>query len=308
MDKHFLTYNYSKTRGFNPVAANMVSLKHNGAAYSSRSPNTAQGAAGTPPKDASKLVNVNLNEVIKTGASFESSDDAYGSYTTEQDMYEDRESYDYRNDNSVNALIVPDDDLLSALHQQMADDQNFTLRPLELWKRRQRRFELERRLKQWREDHMIPSGIDHILSSPSRVKPKFLRDSHKQSWLLQFTPSLLTYHLTLKLHYLFCTIPMLEFLVHAGFSERSRREVPMLARFRAECDRMQDFLVNEILSEEDTETRAKVIVHLVLMAETAVQCWSHHLLMLIVQALQCHPVHRLKRTWKIVNRYSIVLS
>jgi hypothetical protein len=97
---------------------------------------------------------------------------------------------------------------------------------------------------------------------------------------------------------------MLEFLVHAGFSERSRREVPMLARFRVECDRMQEFLVSEILAQDDAETRAKVIVHLVHMAEAAVQCWSHHLLMLIVQALQCHPVHRLKKTWKLVNRYA----
>lgn len=304
IDKHFLTYNYSTTRGFNPVAANMASLKHmHGTSASTRALDTSDGAPMSPPKEASKLVSVNLNEVLRTGVTLDDTDDADGSDAVERSNGSEVGVIPGSNNSGRDALIVLDDDLAEALYQQMIDDQIFTLRPFQIWKRRQRRFELERRLKQWREDNNIPGGIDNTLfNSPNGAGVKLTFDARNQSLLLQFAPSLLTYHFTLKLHYLFSTIPMLEFLVHAGFSERSRREVPMLARFRVECDRMQEFLVSEILAEDEAEIRAKIIVHLVQMAEAAAQCWSHHLLMLIVQALQCHPVHRLRNTWKFVDR------
>jgi hypothetical protein len=128
-----------------------------------------------------------------------------------------------------------------------------------------------------------------------------LSNTCKSSVLYIYTPSILAYNLTLKLHYLFCTIPLLEFAVHCGFASRSRSEVPMLARFRAECDRLQEFFVSEILVENDVLPRATIVMNLIQIGEAAAELWSHHLLMLVLQALQCHPVHRLKETWKLVE-------
>lgn len=302
IDKQVLTYKYSKTKGFSTVAASMVALKHH----------------FDDSNRESHTIGVNLVEAMRGYESGGSEDESVSSndvpykgilvpeesgISPQQVLLSEQHSATMTHRETT--AIVVDEELGRELSEQAKEEEKTLVRPFLLWRRRKKRKELQMKLAKWKEKNNIPIGIDTCPGPVEVLKSRAVRGltpSCKSSVLFAFAPSLLAYNLTLKLHYLYSSIPLLEFAVHAGFSPRSRREVPMLARFRRECDRMQELFVDEVLSESETMSRATLIINLIQIGEAAARMWSHHLMMLVVQALQCHAIHRLKETWKIVER------
>ena len=282
IDKQILTYKYSKSKGFSGVAATMLALKH---------------ASGDAKTGETNMLGVNLTEAMK-GHESEGSDDE--DPDRNDDGFGPRNSFIGRE-----TAIIVDEELGKELNEQVIQERRTLVRPIALWRRHKKRQLLMKKLEKWKEENNIPQGIDSSRGLVDGViKASIIRgllDSCKNSLLFIYSPSLLAYNMTMKLHYLYSTIPLLEFAVHAGFSSRSRRAVPMLARFRRESDRLQELFVDEVLCQEEPISRAALIISIILIGEAAARLWSHHLLMLVVQALQCHSIHRLKDTWKIVE-------
>lgn len=100
--------------------------------------------------------------------------------------------------------------------------------------------------------------------------------------------------LTLRLHYLYVSVPCDQMLFDLHSS-------PELTRFRAESERLQSMFVNHILICTEAKERAERIVHLMDVVDVLVELRSFHAVMLIVMALQSTPVHRLKQTWALVG-------
>jgi hypothetical protein len=263
IDKQIMTYRYSSSSGFATVAATMNSLKHTLLPSRHGSFNESSPASNT--------IGVNLVEVTKGYSSSES--EASGDETIP--AQHGNGTHAPKNNHGLvadprlsfeSAAIVVDEELGRELKQQADYEKELLIRPLSLWRRRKRRHELEEKLRIWKEQHNVPDGIGTSRGSSELLKARVIRslgDSCKSSFLFQYAPSLIAYNLTLKLHYLYSTIPLLEFAVHCGFSVRSRREVPMLARFRSECDKMQELFVSEILCEDDPLARATLIMNLI---------------------------------------------
>ena len=112
-------------------------------------------------------------------------------------------------------------------------------------------------------------------------------------------------NLTMRLHYMFCTIPMLEFTVDYAYaydaSHAAQSRTPMLTRFRQESEKLQALFIGEVLVHPDVSTRAEVIVKMIKVAEHLGRIRSHHALMLIVYSLFSQAIYRLKSTWAVVN-------
>ena len=112
-------------------------------------------------------------------------------------------------------------------------------------------------------------------------------------------------NLTMRLHYMFCTIPILEFVVDYVYSydtkTKCRSKTPMLTRFRQESEKLQLIFIGEVLVHPDVSTRAEVIIKMITVAEFLAKMRSHHALMLIVYALHSHAIYRLKSTWAVVH-------
>ena len=111
----------------------------------------------------------------------------------------------------------------------------------------------------------------------------------------------IAHNLTMRLHYMYCCIPLHEFCIDFGYGGKSKALCPMLARLRSESERLQELFINEILIPTDVLTRAEVVIQVIKVGELLARLRSHHALMMIVFALQSHAVHRLKNTWAVVN-------
>jgi len=134
--------------------------------------------------------------------------------------------------------------------------------------------------------------------------------------------------LTLRLHYLYSTIPTNEWVIgfKKGFPPPRRRKrkkkedlkqaqlrrrpfshsakpslTPMLDRFRMESQRLQATFVSFVLEAESDEKRGDVIALLLETAAHLVAMQSFHGLMVINSALLCHSVYRLKNSWLIAE-------
>ena len=112
-------------------------------------------------------------------------------------------------------------------------------------------------------------------------------------------------NLTMRLHYMFCTIPMLEFVVDYVYAydakSNIRNRTPMLTRFRKESEKLQTLFIGEVLVHPDVSTRAEVVIKMIKVAEHLAKMRSHHALMLVVYALHTHAIYRLKSTWAVVH-------
>lgn len=272
IDKQILTYKYSKTKGFLGVANSMQVLRHN-------------FAEDDDTKAKANTIGVILSEAMRGYDSCGNSDDDHGddgsphrgvtnSPIDEQSSEVSFGSFSRRKrvdeeshlTSKRGAAIVVNEELGRELQLQAIEEKRTLILPYQLFRRRRKRKELERKLQKWKEEHHVPSGIDSARGTTDVLKAHIVRSlstTCKNSLLFMYSPSLLAYNLTLKLHYLYCTIPLQEFAVHCGFSSRSRQEVPLLARFREECDRMQELFVNEILLETDAMSRATLIMNLI---------------------------------------------
>lgn len=76
----------------------------------------------------------------------------------------------------------------------------------------------------------------------------------------------------------------------------------MLARFRRECERIQQLLIGEILSFDDAQLRAECVMALLCVAEELLDHGSHHALMIVLSSLESQSIYRLRQTWALVNR------
>ena len=112
-------------------------------------------------------------------------------------------------------------------------------------------------------------------------------------------------NLTMRLHFLYCTIPMLEFVVDYVYAydakSNIRNRTPMLTRFRKESEKLQTLFIGEVLVHPDVSTRAEVVIKMIKVAEHLAKIRSHHALMLVVYALHTHAIYRLKSTWSVVH-------
>lgn len=110
--------------------------------------------------------------------------------------------------------------------------------------------------------------------------------------------------LSLRLHYLFSTIPLAELTLDLGFPKYgsfSDSKVPHLDRFRLESERIQYILINEILCRDSLEGCAETIIYLIGIADMCLTQHSHHVLVLIVMALKSTAVFQLTPAWDIVK-------
>lgn len=121
-----------------------------------------------------------------------------------------------------------------------------------------------------------------------------------QSLFLSSDEKILANNLTLRFHYLFCTIPMYEFSIDYSYA-KNHKHTPMLNRFRLESEKLQEFVGNQILIQNDLMVRAEIIIHIIRVAEILAKLRSHHVLMMLIFALQSHSIHRLKTTWAVVH-------
>jgi hypothetical protein len=121
-----------------------------------------------------------------------------------------------------------------------------------------------------------------------------------QSLFLSYDDKTIANNLTLRFHYLFCTIPLYEFSIDYSFT-KNHKDTPMLNRFRLESDKLQEFVGNQILLFDDLMVRAEVIIQIIRVAELLARQRSHHVLMMLVFSLQSHSIHRLKTTWAVVH-------
>jgi hypothetical protein len=135
---------------------------------------------------------------------------------------------------------------------------------------------------------------DAVLTKSHRFKPL-------SSLFYECNEKSIAHNLTVRLHYMYCCIPLHEFCIDFGYGGKSKLLAPMLARLRSESERLQELFVNEILIPSDVLTRAEVIIQIIKVGEMLARLRSHHALMMIVFALQSHAVHRLKNTWAVVN-------
>ena len=78
--------------------------------------------------------------------------------------------------------------------------------------------------------------------------------------ILDYSPLEFAKALTMRMHYLYCCIPLSEFVVDTGFTKmdddsdsieegnvRKHSKTPYLDRFRYESERLQQLLISEIL-------------------------------------------------------------
>ena len=132
----------------------------------------------------------------------------------------------------------------------------------------------------------------HLSSLPSELI--------SQSLFLSYDEKIIAKNLTLRFHYLFCTIPLYEFSIDYGFT-KNHPQTPQLNRFRLESEKLQEFIGNQILMFDDLMVRAEVVIQIIRVAEILARQRSHHTLMMLVFALQSHSIHRLKTTWAVVH-------
>jgi hypothetical protein len=122
--------------------------------------------------------------------------------------------------------------------------------------------------------------------------------------ILDFNIEQMAEALTLRLHYLFSTIPLAELTFDLGFPKHANfgdSKVPHLDRFRLESERIQYILINEILCRDSLEGCAETIIHLIGIADICLLQHSHHVLVLIVMALKSTAVFQLTPAWDIVK-------
>ena len=129
--------------------------------------------------------------------------------------------------------------------------------------------------------------------------------------LLDFDAEGIAETLTLRLHYLYCCIPLSEFIVNPSFSysngtrndyNSSKTSTPLLHRLRRESERLQTLLVSEILSLDEVGSRAEALVQLVVVCEHLMRLRCHHAVVMIMSALQSQAIHRLSASWAIVDK------
>lgn len=116
-----------------------------------------------------------------------------------------------------------------------------------------------------------------------------------------FDPKDIADNLTVRLHYLFCTIPLMEFAIDFAYSAKHRDKTLYIGRLREESVRIQELLICEVLVHSDTLIRADIIMKLIATAERLGKMKSHHAMMLVVFALQSQAIYRLHHSWAIVN-------
>jgi hypothetical protein len=129
--------------------------------------------------------------------------------------------------------------------------------------------------------------------------------------ILDFSVDQIAEALTLRLHYLFATIPLPEFILDLGFAKTSGSgdsNVPHLDRFRYESERIQVLLISEVLSRDTIEGCAESIMHLICIADACLMHQSHHVLVLIVMALKCTAIFQITPAWDIVKVSNIRLT
>lgn len=125
--------------------------------------------------------------------------------------------------------------------------------------------------------------------------------------ILDYAPIDFAQALTLRMHYLFCCIPLAEFVVDTGFSKAkpdhntTESKTPYLDRFRYESERIQNLLISEILICGNSESCAEAIVHLIEVAEIMLEVRSFHCLMLVVFTLQSLAIYSIQSAWDKVN-------
>ena len=148
------------------------------------------------------------------------------------------------------------------------------------------------------------------------------------SLLLDFRATDIAHTLTIRLHYLYCCIPISEFIVNPSFSYTStvdmnkqgasaeaggaagvgiydspENSTPFLQRIRRESERLQNLLVWGVLRYDDIALRAEAMMQLIAVGEELARLHSHHALMIVVSSLRCQALYRLRVTWSIVEKY-----
>jgi hypothetical protein len=121
------------------------------------------------------------------------------------------------------------------------------------------------------------------------------------SVISNFDSQTIAENLTVRLHYFFSTIPLLEFGVDYGYASKLNVNTPMLSRMREEGARIQDLLISAVLTPTDAASRADVIMKLISVGERLARMRSHHALMIVVFSLQSQAIYRLKQSWAIVH-------
>ena len=148
------------------------------------------------------------------------------------------------------------------------------------------------------------------------------------SLLLDFHASDIAHTLTIRLHYLYCCIPISEFIVNPSFNYTStvdmnkqgasaeaggatgvgtydspENSTPFLQRIRRESERLQNLLVWGVLRYDDIALRAEAMMQLIAVGEELARLHSHHALMIVVSSLRCQALYRLRVTRSVVERY-----
>jgi hypothetical protein len=146
----------------------------------------------------------------------------------------------------------------------------------------------------------LTNGMNtHTMKQPSHIS-QLSSEILSQSLFLSSDEKIIANNLTLRFHYLFCTIPLYEFSIDYSYP-KNHKDTPMLNRFRLESDKIQEFVGNQILMHDDLMIRAEVIIQIIRVAEILARLRSHHILMMLIFSLQSHSIHRLKTTWAVVH-------
>lgn len=92
-------------------------------------------------------------------------------------------------------------------------------------------------------------------------------------------------------------------LLSGNWSKKNKRTLaPNVLKFTDRFNRVCLWCQKEILAYDKPSKRAEVMAHFIKISEHLAMLNNMHSTFAIISALQCHSIHRLKRTWKCLGR------